>query len=391
MKSISVTQLNEYIRQVMILDPILRKIYVEGEIISLTNHKNGFQYLTLGDGESTIQCVNYHPSNNKINEKSKVLIKGHVQVYVKRCVSQIVIDEIELKEDNVLDKVMILNKKFEKEGIYKIQKKFSKIRYPQNIALLTSETGAVIHDIYSNAKRRWPLTKISLFPVNVQGLNAISEIMDKMDFIDIKKYDYVLLARGGGAEEEFDIFNNEKLVRKIANFKLPVISALGHEINYSLVDKASFYSVSTPTEAVEFLLPDKVQELEKLNNLKLKLKDNMAKKLLKNSAKLKQYNLNQVKKILFYKISNERRKIEQNNLKVNLFTKNILNSYKKRNEIVLMKIQSKNPLMPLDRNFVYLERNKKNISIDSLNIDDSVLLIGKNRKVKVKVKEVDEN
>lgn len=393
-KVLNVTQLNNYIKQTLFLDPILKKIYVEGNIVSLTYHKNGYLYLTVGDGTSTLQAIHYHPNQeNQLREEQYIQIRGHINFYVQRGNCQLIIDEILLSKEELEN---VKKKRYEKllaMGVFEKQKKLKLPKYPQKIIVLTSDTGAVIHDIHVNAKRRWPLTEIVLFPTRMQGSLATSEIIENIRRIsnqqlqNIQEVDAILLARGGGGKEEFEIFDGEDMIYSIADCPVPIITALGHEINRSLADFAAYHSVSTPTEAMEFLLPDKKVEQHYLKNLYENTNIMVSQKMDGERNRLQKINLQYINQLLQLQIREKMNCLDEltQEFGETFFTR--IQTEQKKLQEIRVALGKLDPLEPLKRNFVYLLKESKIININALNIGDSVDIVGEHKTFRVLVKE----
>ena len=188
---------------------------------------------------------------------------GRITIYASRSSYQIIVKEAReiSKQGDIFAQLAILKEKLQNEGLFDLSRKKSIPKYPNSIAILTSPTGAVLHDIMHRINNRYPCCTVYFFPIAVQGLDAENEILEALNKVENMKeiIDLVILARGGGSMEDLWVFNSENIVRKVANLKLPIISAIGHETDTTLVDFAADLRAPTPTAAAEIATPDKLE------------------------------------------------------------------------------------------------------------------------------------
>lgn len=295
----TVSQLNKYIKQRFADDIILNNVMIRGEISNFKVHTSGHCYFTLKDNSANIKCVAFRslamrwrfaPQNGM-----KVIAEGYVSVYERDGAYQLYVQT--LVPEGVGELALALEHLKEKlgaEGLFDSKHKQILPFYPRAIGVVTSRTGAVIKDICHVAKRRNPLTKIVLYSVLVQGENAATQIVEGIDFFN-KKYpvDVIIVGRGGGSMEDLWAFNEEIVVRAIFNSKVPVISAVGHETDYTLSDLVSDVRAATPSQAAELAVPEREALLNYIDTLQkdlvykyckqLEQKCNHLKILLQNS------------------------------------------------------------------------------------------------------------
>lgn len=270
-KAISVSQLNRYINRLISTDPILCNIVVCGEVSNLTKHSSGHWYFALKDDSSKVNC--FLPSfrvkdlRYDISEGMQITCYGSVSVYEKGGYYSLQINAIELEGEGSL-KIAFdnLKAKLESEGLFDESHKKEIPSNPKNIGVITSPTGAAIRDIISTIKRRNHQVNILIYPALVQGDNASSSIVEGLETLNNKfsYLDTIIVGRGGGSTEDLWAFNEEKLARAIYASKIPVISAVGHEIDYVISDFVADLRAATPTAAAELVAP-------KLENYKEKL------------------------------------------------------------------------------------------------------------------------
>lgn len=262
-KIYTVSQLNKYIKQRFTDDVILNNMMLRGEISNFKVHTSGHCYFTLKDSSAAIKCVAFRSSAMRWRfapqSGMKAIAEGYVSVYERDGAYQLYVQT--LVPEGVGELTLALEHLKEKlgaEGIFDSRHKQPLPFYPQTIGVVTSRTGAVIRDICKVAGRRNPLAKIVLFSVLVQGENAAGQIAAGIDFFN-KKYpvDAIIVGRGGGSMEDLWAFNEEIVVRAIFNSKIPVISAVGHETDYTLADLASDVRAATPSQAAELAVPER--------------------------------------------------------------------------------------------------------------------------------------
>ncbi|MBQ7245755.1 MAG: exodeoxyribonuclease VII large subunit [Firmicutes bacterium] len=272
-KPITVSQLNEYIKNLLQTDPLLRYVRVEGDITYYKPHNNGNIYLTISDGKSKLQCVIF---NNRIDdvalsltEGDAVIIEGSIGSLPSRGEYSLWVRTIERAGEGELAKEFErLKNKLEKEGLFAKTHKKPLPRYPKHIGVVTSDSGAAFEDIKKILCKRTNLTDMTLFPVLVQGRQAAGNISETIDYINehLKdSIDLLIVGRGGGAPEDLAAFNDEGLARAIYRSEIPIISAVGHEIDISISDLVADVRAETPTAAAQIAVRDRKDILGEMN------------------------------------------------------------------------------------------------------------------------------
>ena len=260
--ALTVTQLNTYLKAVLDSDDLLRNIFVAGEISNFTRHfKTGHLYFTLKDGNSAIKCVMFAPQTKRLKfnpcDGSAVLVNGRVSLFERDSNCQIYVENITPNGAGAAKEALKkLYEKLNSEQLFDQVRKLPLPKYPDKAAVITSASGAAYHDIVSVWKRRWPLCELELVPAAVQGEQAVTQICSAINKLQNTDTDVILLARGGGSDEDLWIFNDEQLVRAVAACRIPVVSAVGHDIDYTLCDMAASVRAATPTAAAELTFPD---------------------------------------------------------------------------------------------------------------------------------------
>lgn len=262
----SVNEVNRYVKSVISNDENLRFIFVKGEISNFKRGANGHLYFSLKDKEAMISCAMFATYASKLvefpSDGDEVVVLSSVDVYPTRGTYQLVVYEMNpLGRGAILVELEKLKKQLQSEGLFDVSRKRNINLYPKAIGVITAPNGAAIRDIVTNIKRRYPIADIYLFPSAVQGENAPKELLKAFNKSQEYDLDTLIIGRGGGASEDLSAFNDEKLVRALATSKMPVIAAVGHEIDITLVDYVADKRASTPTGAAELATIDR-REIE---------------------------------------------------------------------------------------------------------------------------------
>ena len=289
-KYISITQLTRYIKYKIDNDVNLNEVFLKGEISNFKAHSRGHFYFTLKDEGSRINAIMFSSSTKKLKftptDGMKVLVTGKISVFESSGAYQIYVND--MLEDGVGNLYIAyeqLKKKLEDEGLFdKLHKK--KIpKIPQKIGVVTAPTGAAIKDIISTLKRRWPLVDIYLFPSLVQGENAKDDIVRQIKHAEEYDLDTLIVGRGGGSIEDLWPFNEEIVARAIYECNIPVISAVGHEVDFTIADFVADLRAPTPTGAAEMAVPQFNDMLNYLNQVKIRLNNTIISQVKKGRNK----------------------------------------------------------------------------------------------------------
>ena len=259
--TITVSRLNEYIKHKLDNDLILKGISVSGEISNCRTYSSGHMYFTLKDSGSSLRCVMFKgyrvALTQKVNDGDAVTVRGDVSVYVRDGGYQLYATSIKKQGAGELyERYLELKARLEREGLFSIESKKPLPKYPEVVGVITSDSGAVYHDIMNVSARRFPMARIRLFPSRVQGEGADDELIDALKLMDKSGCDVAIIGRGGGSIEDLWQFNSEKLARAICEINTPIISAVGHETDYTICDFVCDMRAPTPSAAAELALPD---------------------------------------------------------------------------------------------------------------------------------------
>ncbi len=390
--AISVTDLNKYIKDKIANDEALNNVLVKGEISNFKNHYTGHMYFTLKDENSLIKCIMFktYASNLKFMPKDgmKVMVFGTVSVFERDGVYQIYCKA--MQEDgmgSLYTAYEELKAKLEQEGLFATSHKKAIPIMPKCIGVLTSNTGAVIRDIINVSTRRNPNVYIKLLPVPVQGEGASQKIADAIKIMNEQKLaDVIIVARGGGSLEDLWPFNEEVVARAIYNSELPVISAVGHETDFTIADFVADLIAPTPSAAAELAVPNIADVILQLNSYRNRYQLALKKKL-------------ELMRLRYEKCMNQRvfkeplQKIQERyiviDMKIKSMQNSIMNLYKdKKNCMInlIAKLDALSPLKTLVRGYSIITVNGKNVrSVKELKKDDEIDLrfVDGNTKAKV--------
>ncbi|MFA6780787.1 MAG: exodeoxyribonuclease VII large subunit [Bacilli bacterium] len=266
----TVTSLNRHIKEILDGDASLRFIRLKGEVSNLKKYPSGHFYFTLKDENSVVSAVMFYNDALRIGfdmkDGDEVLAYGSISVYPQRGSYQLYVNEIELfGQGAILVELEKLKQKLKAEGLFDESRKRPIPSFPKAIGIISASGSAAIEDMIKNIQRRYPVTQIYFFPSLVQGSAAPKDLLRAFNLSKTYDLTTLIIGRGGGASEDLNAFNDETLVRVLATSQVPIISAIGHEIDFTLVDYIADRRVSTPTGAAELATPDKREIYENLN------------------------------------------------------------------------------------------------------------------------------
>ena len=394
---ITISEINRIIKFTIDSNEILRCVYLKGEISNLKYHTRGHLYFSLKDESSKINAVMFNYNNTNLNFEPKdgdaVLVKGKISVYEASGSYQIYVDSMELDGvGNLYQLFEELKKKLSKEGLFDENHKQKINRLPEKIGVITASTGAAIRDIISTINKRYPLVEIYVFPTLVQGSDAAPNIVKMIKLANTFPLDTIILGRGGGSIEDLWAFNEEIVARAIFESKIPIISGVGHEIDFTISDFVSDLRAPTPTGAAILATRDKEEIISYLETCKNRINNALSNKLENSYEILKKYKSN-------YILNNPNRlyDIEEQKLDIlydklnNSIKLNIDNLYKKI-ETYKIKLDLLNPINVLNKGYSIVYKDNKIIKdINSLKEKDDISIMVKNGKINALVKGVENN
>ena len=393
MKTLTVSEVNNYIKKILDNDYILNNLVVRGEISNLKYHSSGHIYFSLKDSSSKINCVMFKSicSNLdfRIEDGMQVIANARCSIYQGTGSLQLYIDKLEKEGLGELHvRFENLKKKLQEEGYFDIEHKKSIPVMPKRIGVVTSETGAVIRDIINVTKRRSSLVDIVLYPALVQGSGAYKTIIKGIKYFNNKKnVDTIIIGRGGGSLEELWNFNEEELAKEIFKSKIPIISAVGHEVDFTISDFVSDYRASTPSQAAEIAVP-----LE--SDIKKSIKDyeNNINKIILDTLNYEKERLNNYKKLMTsmspqVTLSNCYIEIDRIGDKLNNIVLNKLDREKMKITSLNELLKAHNPINVLIKGFTIVQDENENIisSKKALGDIDEINIIFNDGKVKSRI------
>lgn len=283
-KYLTVTAITRYLKAKFDLDANLKTVFLKGEISNFKAHTSGHLYFSIKDENSKINAIMFSRNAGKLDFKpidgTKVLVVGRISVYEPTGNYQIYIDQmIEDGVGNLYIAFEKLKKKLGEEGLFEKEHKKQIPKVPKTVGVITASTGAAIRDILTTIKRRFPICQIILFPTLVQGENAKNDIAKNIKRAEDYNLDVLILGRGGGSIEDLWPFNEEIVARAIYNCKIPTISAVGHEVDFTISDFVSDLRAPTPTAAAEMAVPNLIDLIKELEQYKIRLKEAIYKKV----------------------------------------------------------------------------------------------------------------
>ncbi|MGH1600887.1 exodeoxyribonuclease VII large subunit [Campylobacter majalis] len=375
---LSVSELNEQAK--FLLETHFENIEVVGEISRLTKHNSGHWYFTLKDDKGTISAVMYRMNNAKvkfnISDGTKVVVSGKVSIYSPNGSYQLIVNN--MRPDGIGELELAFNelrKKLEAQGLFDTNHKKQLPNLPRKIALITSATSAALADMLRLINERFKLPQIYVYDALTQGENAPNLLINALKRADAHDMDVIVMGRGGGSKEDLWCFNDEALARAIYDAKTPIISAVGHEIDYVISDFVADYRAPTPSAAITTLLPDTNDIFEYLVNQQNELIKSMKNKIYNNQTRLdllkSKLNPNVIKLRLEAKISSA--KILKNELNRAFETK-IMKFQTKINEFKIA-LNSHENFHKNTKNLIQIRQNEKLISLNKLKINDEIELI----------------
>ena len=282
----SVTQINEYIKMALESSPVLQSVFLRGEISNLkSNYSSGHMYFSLKDENSSLRAVMFRFSAAKLKFRPesgmKVVVHGKISSYTVSGDCQIIIDDMQPDGAGALAVAFEqLKKKLSAEGLFDAERKKPIPKFPRSVGVITSASGAALHDIINVSGRRCPSTEIIIYPSYVQGELAPRSLTGGVLFFNNRhKVDVIIIGRGGGSAEDLWCFNDEVLARTIAESEIPVISAVGHETDFTICDFVADLRAPTPSAAAELAFPDTAEILARARHLKMKAENAVTRKV----------------------------------------------------------------------------------------------------------------
>ena len=388
----TVSQANQYIKNMFNQDFLLNNISVRGEVSNCKYHSSGHIYFSIKDRNGLLSCVMFAGKKRgldfKMEEGNKVIVSGNINVYERDGKYQLYADKIEKEGTGDLYKRFIeLKNELEEMGMFSDEYKKEIPKYSMNIGIVTASTGAAIQDIINISKRRNPYIKLVLYPAKVQGDGAADTIVNGIRCLDSKNLDVIIVGRGGGSIEDLWAFNEEKVARAIFECNTPVISAVGHETDYTIADYVADMRAPTPSAAAELVVFEYNKLCEKISSYE----ENMRYRI---DIKIRNYR-NTVNDLLWKlnkmspanNIQSKRQRLAD--LEIRLYDSINRKTSERRHQLELLteRLNGLSPLNKLSGGYAYIsdDKNKPVKSIKQINADDELKIVLKDGNAKVKV------
>lgn len=373
-KYLTVSRINRYIKYKLDNDENLQTVYLKGEISNFKNHTSGHFYFTLKDETSRIPAVMFKSSASKVNfnpqDGMNVLVTGRISCYEANGNYQIYVEEmLEDGVGNLYIEFEKLKKKLGERGYFDEKYKKPIPKFPKRIGVITASTGAAIRDIITTINRRYRLAEIKLIPTLVQGEKAGEDIVSSLNKAKNLDLDVIILGRGGGSIEDLWAFNEEIVADAIFNMDIPIISAVGHEIDFTISDFVSDLRAPTPTAAAELAVPNTIDLINNINQMKTRLGKSVLNKLElsknKLNALLNSYILKNPKGLYEVKMQ----KLDNLIDKLNIHITNIFESKETKYISLIDKMEALNPIKTLKRGYSITKVDNKVVDFKQLKKD----------------------
>ena len=388
-KYYSITALNRAIKNMFDSKPELNRVYIKGEISNFKHHSRGHLYFTLKDENSRIAAVMFASNASSIKfepeDGMKVLVSGRVTVYEATGGYQIYVDQMDLDGiGNLYLEFEKLKKKLQEQGLFNPEHKRPIPRFPKRIGIITAPTGAAIRDILSTIKRRYPICETILFPALVQGQGAKESIVEQLNRAQDFDLDVIICGRGGGSIEDLWAFNEEIVANAIYNSKIPVISAVGHEVDFTIADFVADLRAPTPTGAAEMAVPNLVDLKTLINQYTIRLNENVKGIINLYTKKLEALKGSYVLKNPLALYEAKEQKLDSYIDRVNGIIKSLLELYTHRLNTVKSSYVLKNPLA------TYEVKKEKLINLSNiLNKEMNAILDSSKHKYEIMINKLD--
>ncbi|MBR1815734.1 MAG: exodeoxyribonuclease VII large subunit [Lachnospiraceae bacterium] len=398
MKVYSVGQVNNYIKNIISQDYVLKKLTIQGEVSNCKYHSLGHIYFSLKDETGSIAAVMFKGSiptglKFRLADGQNVLVTGRIGVYERDGKYQLYAEEI--KQDgvgNLYEEFEKLKLRLNEEGLFDFEKKKDIPKFPKKIGIVTARTGAAIQDIMNIARRRNPYVQLVLYPAKVQGEGAADTIVRGIKTLDKLGLDTIIIGRGGGSIEDLWAFNEEKVVRAVYEANTPIISGTGHEVDITLADYAADMRAPTPSAACELAIPDVMTTVNELRNYERLINNHISSRLSLYNSMLEKYESK-------LNLLNPRQRLEnQNQYLSELYDrlkKNIENKYNHtfhRFEILSVRLDGLSPTAKLINGFGYIEKDDRAVTdIQDVKSGDKINITIKNGRIQTVVENVSED
>lgn len=364
----SVSQLNNYVKGILDSDENLVHVFVTGEISNFKAHYSGHMYMTVKDETSSVKAVMFAGNASKLRftpeNGMKILALGKVSLFTRDGSYQLYIDDMQPDGVGALNMAFEqLKKKLETEGLFRQEHKKPIPRFPERVGVVTSATGAAVQDIFNVLKRRFPAAEVVLRPCQVQGDGAAEDIAKAIyEFNRLKGADVLIVGRGGGSVEDLWAFNEEVLARAVFASEIPVISAVGHETDYTICDFVADLRAPTPSAAAECAVPDRLELLDRLTSAKQHICSLVRNRFDTEREKLNAIGKNAALYDPLYSINEKKRELVYLEDKLSSLVTSELEKNKSRVSATAGKLDALSPLRVISRGYALVEKNGRTVT-----------------------------
>lgn len=382
---LSVSQLNTYVKSVLDGDPALNCVYLCGEISNFNNHyRTGHLYFSLKDTAAAVKAVMFKGSASRLKfmpeDGMRVIARGRVSVFEAAGQYQLYVDDMQPDGAGALSVAFEqLKNRLAKEGLFDAVRKKPIPKYPQRVGVITSPTGAAVQDILNILGRRFPLAEVVFAPVTVQGTGAAYELADAVKRFNHSENsaDVLIIGRGGGSAEDLWAFNDENLARTIAESKIPVISAVGHETDFTICDFVSDLRAPTPSAAAELAVPDKLEQYGNLDKLYAAMYTSVLSKLSAEKLRQKRIATSAVFQNPISYIDNKRMIVDALTSRALFGFEKRMSAEKLRFTEAVSKLEAYSPLKALSRGYAMVTQADGGVirEADSVRVGDTVRIV----------------
>ncbi len=394
-KYINISDLNKYIKTLFDRDTHLKKVYLKAEISNFKSHTRGHLYFTLKDENSRLNAVMFMNAAQSLDfvpeDGMNVLVEGRISVYEATGNYQIYIEKMTVDGlGNLYLEFEKLKQKLAGEGLFDSKYKKPIPKYPQRIGIITAQTGAAVKDILSTIRRRYPICETIIFPTLVQGEGAKEGIVKQINKAQTYNLDLIICGRGGGSIEDLWAFNEEIVARAIFASEIPIISAVGHEVDFTIADYVADLRAPTPTGAAELAVPNMIDIFNLLNQYQIRINENINNLINKGKVRLNNSKNSYVLKnpLAMYEVKEQ--KLDNLLETMNKFVQNKIINTKNRFETNIKILQALNPLKVLEKGYSIIEYNSKVInSFNDVKVNDQINIKLFKGKIKAEVKEIE--
>ena len=391
----SVGQVNSYIKNMFSQDFMLHRVSIKGEVSNCKYHSSGHIYFTLKDSQGTMSAIMFAGNRKGLDfvmkEGDKVIVTGSVEVYERDGKYQIYAKQIELDgAGNLYLKFEALKRELEEMGLFDSMYKKKIPRYANRIGVVTAPTGAAIQDIRNITARRNPFVQLILYPTLVQGDGACASIVSGINALEKMNVDVIIVGRGGGSIEDLWAFNEEAVARAVFECSVPIISAVGHETDTTIIDYVADLRAPTPSAAAELAVFDYRNFLQDLNNYKRRIDNALRKQLELSKEQLAHYNTRLRYLSPQYKLNENKRRILEYEEKIKASFEKTFEQSKQRLLFLTREIEAYSPVKKLNQGYAYIEKSDKTAlkSVHSVKPGEEVTVHLLDGEVKAEVSEV---